>query len=159
MNIKNIYNTDTFQDNFMYSLKVTGLITAATLLLALPFALFFPPAAMVVLYLGMCVCSFYFFVCVYRVAVGVPVDGTPKGEGKLTAEEWLDMKKVQDTYNDERKSKRNEDLKANAGKVVTVATPIVKYVLRIAKLTAITIVSLFVVGSVVAFAMHIIPQL
>jgi len=152
---------NTTMQNFMYILIEQCKIFGITFLVSIPFALIFFPLSIVVWSIGGIVGWIALFIAGFKIMQGIPLDtpmNTP-AEGKLTAEEWVDMKKAQDTYNDERKAKRNEDLKASADKVVTVATPIVKYVLRIAKLTAITLVSLFVVGSVVAFAMHIIPQL
>jgi hypothetical protein len=150
MNMSNLYNPDLFRDNFMYALKVTGLITAATLLLALPFALFFPPAAMVILYLGMCVCSFYFFVCIYRVAVGDPIDGSTKGVGKLTAQEYIELRRAKDDYEDERRAKQNAKLK----KVFDAVFPTVKRLLKLSIIASGLLILLFVVSVVVTLVLQ-----
>lgn len=138
----NLYNPDLFQDNFMYALKVTGLITAATLLLALPFTLFFPPIAMVILYIGMCVCSFYFFVCVYRIATGKPIEGSTGVEGKLTAQEYIELRRAKDAYNDERSEKRNAKIK----KAFDAIFPTVKRLFRLVIIASGSLILLFVVS-------------
>jgi len=147
---------NTTMQNVMYILIEQCKIYGITFLISIPFAFLFFPLAIVIWSIGGILGWVALFNAGFKIMQGQSLD-LPMNfstDGKLTAEDWLEMRKTQDDYNDERREKRNESLKYNASKVAEVVGPKVKKVVRIAILTAGTVICLLVVGSLVALAVH-----
>jgi len=136
---------NTTMQNFMYILIEQCKIFGIGLLVATPFAFIFFPISIFIMSIAGIAGWIALFVAGFKIMNGTPLD-TPMNspsQKDLSPEEWLEMRKTQDAYNDERKEKRNSKIKDT----LAVIMPPVK---RLFKLVMIAGGSLFLLMFVIS---------